>query len=126
MITLTKRQVIMLHEDIIRETGGSSGIRDEGLLESALAAPFQTFSGKQAYPSLLEKGARLGFGIVSNHPFVDGNKRIGAHTMLVFFMLNNIVLHYSQEELVEIILNVAAGNADYQKLLSWVSEHLTG
>lgn len=92
MIILSKKQVLALHSDLIREFGGTEGIRDEGLLESALAAPFQTFGGKPVYPSLQAKAARLGFGLVSNHPFVDGNKRTGAHVMLVFLALNGVEL----------------------------------
>lgn len=82
MKRLSKRQVVMLHEQLIRETGGTAGIRDDGLLESALEAPFQEFGGVSVYPSVQQKAARLGFGLVKNHPFVDGNKRIGAHAML--------------------------------------------
>lgn len=84
MIRLTKSQILLLHEQLITETGGSSGLRDEGMLDSALNAPFQTFGKEDMYPSLQQKAARLCFGLVKNHPFVDGNKRIGAHAMLVF------------------------------------------
>ena len=82
MIRLTKSQVLLIHDQLIAETGGSSGLRDEGILDSALSAPFQTFGGEDVYPSLQQKAARLCFGLVKNHPFVDGNKRIGAHVML--------------------------------------------
>ena len=87
MIRLSKTQILLLHEQLIAETGGSSGLREEGMLDSALNAPFQTFGGEDAYPSLQQKAARLCFGLVKNHPFVDGNKRIGAHVMLVFLAL---------------------------------------
>ena len=90
MIRLSKPQILLLHEQLIAETGGSSGLRDEGMLDSALNAPFQTFGGEDVYPSLQQKAARLCFGLVKNHPFVDGNKRIGAHVMLVFLALNGI------------------------------------
>ncbi|HAG65996.1 MAG TPA: type II toxin-antitoxin system death-on-curing family toxin [Ruthenibacterium lactatiformans] len=123
MKKLSKRQVVMLHEQMIRETGGLSGIRDAGLLESALESPFQEFDGTSVYPSVQQKAARLGFGLVKNHPFVDGNKRIGAHVMLVFLELNGIVLDYTSEELSEIILKLAAGDSDLQSLLSWILEH---
>ena len=113
----------MLHEQLICETGGSTGIRDDGLLESALAAPFQSFSGTDVFPSLQQKAARLAYGLVSNHPFIDGNKRIGAHAMLVFLELNGIELNHTSEELSEIILKLAAGDADLQSLLSWILEH---
>lgn len=123
MIQLTKQQVIMLHEDLIRETGGSGGLRDEGLLDSALTAPFQSFSGQSPYCSLQQKAARLGLGLVQNHPFIDGNKRIGAHVMLVFLALNGIALNYTQEELSDTFLQVAAGTMDYGGLLQWILDH---
>ena len=99
------------------------GSRDEGLLESALAAPFQTFGGEPVYPSLQAKAAQLGFGLIRNHPFVDGNKRIGAHTMLVFLAVNGIELRYEQQELIDIVLSVAAGQIDRQGLLQWILDH---
>lgn len=123
MKTLSKNQVTALHSALIREFGGIDGIRDEGLLESALAAPFQTFGGEPVYPSLQAKAAQLGFGLIRNHPFVDGNKRIGAHTMLVFLAVNGIELRYEQQELIDIVLSVAAGQIDRQGLLQWILNH---
>lgn len=123
MRTLSKKQVLALHSDLIREFGGTEGIRDEGLLESALAAPFQTFDGEPVYPSLQAKAARLGFGLVSNHPFVDGNKRIGAHVMLVFLALNGVELRYEQQELIDAFLSVASGGSDWRDLQRWILEH---
>lgn len=123
MKTLSKNQVTALHSALIREFGGIDGIRDEGLLESALAAPFQTFGGEPVYPSLQAKAAQLGFGLIRNHPFVDGNKRIGAHTMLVFLAVNGIELRYEQQELIDIVLSVAASQIDRQGLLQWILDH---
>ena len=123
MKTLSKRQILGLHSALIQEFGGIDGIRDEGLLESALAAPFQTFGGEPVYPSLQAKAAQLGFGLICNHPFVDGNKRIGAHAMLVFLAVNGIELRYEQQELIDIILSVASGQTDRQGLLHWILEH---
>lgn len=123
MKTLSKNQVTALHSALIREFGGIDGIQDEGLLESALAAPFQTFGGEPVYPSLQAKAAQLGFGLIRNHPFVDGNKRIGAHTMLVFLAVNGIELRYEQQELIDIVLSVAAGQIDRQGLLQWILDH---
>lgn len=123
MKTLSKNQVTALHSALIREFGGIDGIRDEGLLESALAAPFHTFGGEPVYPSLQAKAAQLGFGLIRNHPFVDGNKRIGAHTMLVFLAVNGIELRYEQQELIDIVLSVAAGQIDRQGLLQWILDH---
>ncbi len=123
MIILNKRQVIMLHSQLVMETGGCDGIRDEALLESALHAPFQGFGNTEIYPSILQKASRLCYGLVMNHPFIDGNKRIGAHVMLVFLELNGIELTYTQEELADKILMLAAGKLSFEELYSWVIEH---
>ena len=123
MKILTKRQIILLHEQLINETGGSQGLRDEGMLESALSAPFQEFEAFSPYPTIQQKAARLAYGLIMNHPFIDGNKRIGAHTMLTMLLINGIELEYTQQELVDIILEVAAGNVGYDDLLRWVLEH---
>lgn len=123
MIKLTQEQIIVLHAQLIRETGGTDGIRDEGLLDSALNAPFQSFGGTDSFPSIQQKAVRLGFGLVKNHAFVDGNKRIGAHAMLVFLALNKIELDYTQEELSDVILGTAAGEISFDGLLKWVLEH---
>ena len=124
MIVLSKELVLMLHQELIDETGGSAGLKDEGLLESALAAPFQSYNNQDLFPSIYQKAARLGFGLASNHAFVDGNKRIGAHAMLVFLELNDIQINYSQEELSNIFLEIASGNKEYKDLLSWIVTHI--
>ena len=123
MIRLSKPQIFLLHEQLIAETGGSSGLRDEGMLDSALNAPFQTFGGEDVYPSLQKKAARLCFGLVKNHPFVDGNKRTGAHVMLVFLALNGIELQHTQTELSDVILQLAAGTIQSSDLLNWILAH---
>ena len=123
MIRLTKKQLLLLHEELITETGGAAGIRDEGLLDSALAAPFQSFEGHTPYPSLQQKAARFGYGLVKDHPFVDGNKRIAAHAMLVFLALNGIEMDYTQEELTDAFLNLASGKIGFEELLQWVLAH---
>ena len=123
MIRLSKSQILLLHEQLIAETGGSSGLRDEEMLDSALNAPFQTFGGEDVYPSLQQKAARLCFGLVKNHPFIDGNKRIGAHAMLVFLALNGIELQYTQTELSDVILQLAAGTIQSSDLLNWILTH---
>jgi len=120
---LTKEQVLALHSALIAEFGGSEGLRDEGLLESALAAPFQTFGGQSALTTVQQKAARLGFGLIMNHPFVDGNKRIGAHVMLTMLAMNGIELTYTQQELYETILQVAGGKMSFEILLRWVLDH---
>jgi death-on-curing protein len=124
MIVLSKEQILVLHEQLIEETGGSSGLKDEGLLESALASPFQSFDGKDLFPSVYQKAARLGFGLASNHAFIDGNKRIGAHAMLVFLLLNGVEIEYSQEELIYLFLGIANGEKDYPDVLNWIVSHL--
>lgn len=123
MKTLSKRQILLLHRQLIEQTGGSDGIRDEGLLDSAMAAPFKSFDNADAYPSLQQKAARLCFGLVKNHPFIDGNKRIGAHAMLVFLAVNGVELTYTQTQLSDIILQVAADEKDYPDLLDWLLCH---
>ena len=123
MKILSKQQVLMLHTALIEEFGGIDGVRDIGMLESALSAPFQTFGGEPLYPYIQSKAAQLCFGLVCNHPFLDGNKRIGAHVMLVFLALNGIEMEYTQQELIDIILSVARGETDNQTLLQWILQH---
>lgn len=123
MKRLTKAQILMLHHELIETHGGSDGLRDEGLLESALAAPFQTFDEQPMLPTIQQKAARLGFGLIMNHPFIDGNKRIGTHTMLMMLAMNGIELEYTQKELYETILQVASGEMSFEKLLNWILDH---
>ena len=123
MIRLSAEQVKLLHNDLIAETGGLGGVRDEGLLDSALNLPFQTFDGQALYPSVQQKASRLCFSLINNHPFVDGNKRIGVHTMLVFLVLNGIDLVYTQSELISFGLSVADGSMTYEQILRWIMEH---
>lgn len=123
MRRLSKEQILMLHTQLIEETGGSDGVRDYNLLESALETPFQSFDGIELYPTIQAKAARLGYGLIKNHSMVDGNKRIGTHAMLVFLALNGIELSYTQKELYETILDVAASKLGYEDLLAWVLKH---
>ena len=123
MKKLTKEQILLLQQDLIEQTGGTAGLRDEGLLESALFTPFQSFDGNEMFPSLQQKAARLGFGLVQNHPFVDGNKRIGAHAMLVSLALNGVELAYTQQELSGMILDVAAGKQSFEDMVVWIQQH---
>lgn len=123
MIRLSKAQVLQLHQHLIEITGGAVGIRDDGMLDSAVNTPFQVFDDIALFPGIIQKAARLGFGLIKNHPFLDGNKRIGAHTTLVFLELNGIHLSYNQEELYTIILGVASGINTYEDLLQWLYSH---
>lgn len=123
MIRLSQKQILMMHSQLIKETGGTDGVRDENLLLSALEAPFQTFAGEELFPSVQAKAARLCYGLVKNHAMLDGNKRIGAHAMLVFLALNGYELAYTQQELIDIILSVAADKIEYKELLQWIIKH---
>ena len=123
MKKLSKEQILTLHSQLIDEFGGSDGVRDYNLLDSALETPFQSFSGEELYPTLQAKAARLGYGLIKNHCMIDGNKRIGAHAMLVFLAVNGVELDYMQKELYETVLAIADGSLDYEGLLKWIIEH---
>lgn len=123
MKRLTQKQILMMHKQLVEQTGGSDKVLNYDLLDSALENPFQTFDGKELYPSIQEKAARLGYGLIKNHCMEDGNKRIGTHAMLVFLALNGIELQYTQKELYEIILDIAASKKEYTDLLKWVIGH---
>lgn len=123
MIKLTKEQVISIHSSLIKASGGTDGVRDEGLLESALESPFQTFDGHDLYPSIIQKAARIGYSLVSNHSFIDGNKRIGIHIMLVFLAINGIDISCTQEDLIKIGFSLADDTMTFEELSVWLSSH---
>lgn len=123
MIQISKDMVMLMHKLIAEETGGSIGVKDEGLLDSALENAFQTFDGKELYPTKQEKGARIGYSLISNHAFVDGNKRIGMHIMLIFLEMNGIKLDLTNQDIVEAGLGVASGQLKYEDLYEWVLKH---
>ncbi len=123
MIKFSKEKVLLLHQLISEETGGDVGVRDVGLLESALQNVFATFDGEELYKTKEEKGARLGYSLISNHAFIDGNKRIGVYVMLTFLETNGIEISCTNEDVVEIGLGVASGKFSYEQLLEWVREH---
>lgn len=123
MIKFSKEKVLLLHQLITQETGGSNEIRDFDLLDSALESVYATFDGVELYSTKEEKGARLGFTLISNHAFVDGNKRIGMYVMLTFLAVNGIEIECTNEDVIEVGLGVASGNMDYDELLKWVVEH---
>ena len=124
MTKFSKEKVLLLHQYIASETGGSVGLRDEGLLESALESAFVTFEGKELYPTKEEKAARIGASLVSNHAFLDGNKRIGMYVMLTFLEVNGVRLQCTDEEIVRAGLALADGSMGYDELLSWIREHV--
>ena len=123
MIKFSKEKVLLLHQLMAEATGGSVGVRDEGLLDSALEGAFTGFGDQEFYPTKEEKGARLGYTLISNHAFVDGNKRIGVYIMLSFLEMNGIRLQCTDDELVDIGLSVASGRMRYEELLQWVLDH---
>ena len=123
MIRFSKEKVLLLHQILAEATGGSMGVRDEALLDSALESAFAGFGNKEFYPTKEEKGARLGYALISNHAFVDGNKRIGIYVMMSFLEMNGIRLTCTDEENVSIGLSVADGSLGYEALLQWVIDH---
>ena len=120
MTKFSKEKVLLLHQMIAQETGGDAGVRDYGLLESALESAYQTFSGEELFPSKEEKAAKLGFSLISNHAFVDGNKRIGMYVMLTFLEMNGIHISPSDDDVIELGLAVASGTAGYDDILYWI------
>lgn len=123
MIKFNKRQLMAIHSLVIEETGGVEGIRNIDLLDSAINSSFQTINGREAYFTSEEKIARITWGIVTNHSFSDGNKRIGILVMLILLKLNDIVIEYTQKELIEIGIGLASGNTKYNDLLEWIETH---
>lgn len=123
MIKLSKEKVIVLHELMAKETGGDPALRDVALLESALESAFATFDGNDLYPTICEKGARLGYALISNHAFVDGNKRIGMFILLVFLELNGVKISPKTEDVARVGLAVAAGEMGYTELLDWILDN---
>ncbi|MBQ8925426.1 MAG: type II toxin-antitoxin system death-on-curing family toxin [Clostridia bacterium] len=123
MTTFSKEKVLLLHQLMAEATGGDVGVRDEALLESAIENIFATFDGVELYPSKEEKAAQLGFSLISNHAFVDGNKRIGMYLMLSFLELNGIRIDATNEEVAKLGLDVAGGLADSKDILKWIKDH---
>ena len=123
MIKFSQEKVLLLHKLITEETGGDPNIRDLALLGSALESAFQTFDGQELYPTKEEKGARIGYALISNHAFVDGNKRIGMYVLLTFLEVNGIRIYPSEEEVVRVGLEVASGKMKYEELLEWILEN---
>lgn len=114
---------MLLHKILAEATGGSVGVRNEALLDSALENAFAGFGGEEFYPSKEEKGARLGYTLIFNHAFVDGNKRIGIYLMLSFLEMNGIKISCTDDEIVTVGLSVADGSMKYEQLLQWVLDH---
>jgi len=121
MIKLNKENVLLLHDLVIKNSGGRAGVRDAALLDSAISCAYQTFGGVELYKSVEEKAARLGYGLISNHAFVDGNKRIGVLVMLTFLKINNVVVKCSDDDLIKIGYGVANSTMSYKDILSWIN-----
>lgn len=124
MIYLHKHQLLKIHTQIINEFGGIPGIRNETLLTSALANPLQTFAGLDLYPSVFDKAVQLCFGIIKNHPFLDGNKRIGLHSLLILCHINGLKIDIAHDELIDIIFKVADGTFNRQDFLQVLKEKI--
>ena len=125
MMLLTVPEIISLHDQLITASGGMSGIRDYGLLESAVASMDAGFDDVERYPSVEEKAARLAYAVTMNHAFTDGNKRIGIFVMLITLDLNGIKLLYTQKELIALGMGIANGSIGYDCILKWIEDHCT-
>ncbi len=123
MIKFSREKVLLLHKLITEETGGAPDLRDIALLDSALESAFASFDGVELYPTKQEKGARIGYALISNHAFVDGNKRIGMCVLLTFLETNGIKLRPTNEEVARVGLAVAAGQMKYDELLQWIYDN---
>ena len=124
MIILSREQILLMHQRLIERYGGIHGVRDEALLDSALNAPFQSFGGYEFFPTVIDKAVRLCIGLIQNHPFHDGNKRIGAMALLTMLDLNRIELRTNSDELSYNILQYAAGSVDDEFILQWVKDRI--
>lgn len=123
MIKFSQEKVLLLHKLMTEETGGDPSVRDTALLNSALESAFATFDAKELYPTKQEKGARIGYALISNHAFVDGNKRIGMYVLLTFLEMNGVRIRPTNAEVARVGLAVAAGEMSYEELLAWVLEN---
>ena len=123
MIKFSEEKVLLLHKLITEETGGDPNLRDISLLNSALESACQTFGGRELYPTKEEKGARIGYSLISNHAFVDGNKRIGMYVLLTFLETNGIKIRPSVDDVARVGLAVASGEMNYEELLAWIREN---
>lgn len=121
---LTLNEVLEIYIRVMQQSGGDMGIRDIGALESVLAQPKMTFGGEELYPTIVEKASALGFSLIQNHPFIDGNKRTGHAAMETFLVLNGYEVNASIDEQFEIILKVAAGEIKREEFMEWLKNNI--
>ncbi|MCP6757846.1 MAG: type II toxin-antitoxin system death-on-curing family toxin [Fischerella sp. CENA71] len=121
---LTLEEILELYQRIIEQSGGSTGISNLNGLESAIAQPQMTFAGEELYPSIVEKAVALGFSLINNHPFIDGNKRIGHAAMEVFLILNGLEINAAVDEQEQVILKVASGELGREEFIEWLRKHI--
>ena len=121
---LTVGEVLEIYSQMIKQSGGGVGIRDLGALESAVAQPRMTFNGDELYPTIVEKASALGFSLIQNHPFIDGNKRAGHAAMESFLMFNGYEISANADEQVDVILGVASGKIDRNTFTEWLKNHV--
>ena len=119
----TLQQLILLHEKTVARSGGSQGVRDAGLIESALMRASAEFGGVEAYPGIAQKAAAVCCGLIGNHGFVDGNKRIGVMAMLLILRQNGVMLNYTQPELIRLGLDAAQGLLSVEAVAGWIESH---
>lgn len=124
MIKFDNEKVLLLHQILIEETGGEPNLRDIGLLDSSISQVYQTFDGEELYKTKEEKAARLGYALVTNHAFVDGNKRVGMHVMLSFLELNGIRVDFTDKEIIDIGMKLANSEMVYEELLATLRKHI--
>ena len=124
MIFLTLEQVLSLQQRVIKQSGGATGIRDSEILASAIAQPYMTYDGQDLYPSLIEKVAALGFSLINNHPFVDGNKRIGHAAIEVTLLMNGFEIEATTDEQERVILSVASSEMTRESFLTWLQSNV--
>lgn len=123
MEMIALEEIIIFHEKIIEKTGGSQGVRDIGLIESAINRPFQTYDGIELYPEIESKISAITYSLINNHGFVDGNKRIGVSVMLLLLRLNDIKIEYKQEELVDLGIKIAENKYKEEDIKKWIESH---
>jgi len=123
MRRLSLETVVAMHSELIAETGGLDGVRDANMLDASVNSPFHTFNGQYLYPTIQAMAAHLAFSLIKNHPFLDGNKRIGILSMLVYLEMNGLPVTCTNDELITIGLGLAESTIDEADLIEWIISH---